>query len=74
MSGERSRLGEYSWDHRRLRAGLRPAVESGQVVCARCGELILPWELWDLGHDDHDRSQYSGPEHRRCNRFIVGDG
>jgi hypothetical protein len=29
---------------------------------------ILPGQDWDLGHDDYDRSRYTGPEHRRCNR------
>jgi hypothetical protein len=47
---------------------LKPLVEAGCVRCARCGELIRPGEPWDLGHDDVDRSQCSGPEHARCNR------
>jgi hypothetical protein len=44
-------------------------VEAGMVRCARCGERILPGEAWDLGHlDGTERTLYSGPEHRRCNR------
>jgi hypothetical protein len=42
------------------------------VDCARCGERIEPGEPWDLGHDDVDRSRYTGPEHRRCNRSTRG--
>jgi hypothetical protein len=48
--------------------GLGPLVEAGLARCARCGELIKPGEPWDLGHNDHDRGVYSGPEHRACNR------
>jgi hypothetical protein len=61
----------YGPGHKRLRRRLVPIVEAGGVCCARCGEVIEPGEKWDLGHDDFDRSVYSGPEHQRCNR---GDG
>jgi hypothetical protein len=60
--------GGYGWDHQRLRESLRPAVEAGEVDCWRCGLRIEPGSLWDLGHDDRDRSVYRGPEHRGCNR------
>jgi hypothetical protein len=43
-------------------------VASGSVCCWRCGELIAPWQAWDLGHDDDDRRRYQGPEHASCNR------
>jgi hypothetical protein len=54
----------YGWEHQQLRAQYAPLVLAGRVACARCGELILPWQAFDLGHDDHDRSRYTGPEHR----------
>jgi hypothetical protein len=59
--------------HKKLRAKLAPIVAAGGVRCAApfCGELILPGELWDLGHDDNHPGRYSGPEHRRCNRATV---
>lgn len=62
----------YGAEHRRARAAWAPRVASGVVACARCGVVIAPGEPWDLGHDDHDRSKYAGPEHRRCNRATAG--
>lgn len=57
----------YGGAHRALRKRLAPLVASGQVRCARCGELILPGTPWDLGHTG-DRTGYHGAEHAACNR------
>jgi hypothetical protein len=61
----------YGHRHQQLRRQLAVQVAAGGVTCARCGELIRPGDPWDLGHDDHDRTHYSGPEHRRCNRATA---
>ena len=62
----------YGHRHQLARKALNQAVLSGGVLCARCGEPIEANEPWDLGHDDNDRSRYTGPEHRRCNRATAG--
>ena len=62
----------YGRAHRELRARLAPIVARGRTVCWRCGFVIAKGEPWDLGHDDHDRSIYRGPEHRDCNRATAG--
>ena len=62
----------YGHRHQQERKRWKPEVDAGRVACARCGRLIAPGEPWDLGHDDHDRSIYTGPEHRRCNRATAG--
>lgn len=62
----------YGVRHQRLREQWCPKVEAGLVNCARCGEPIQPGEAWDLGHDDVDRTRYTGPEHERCNRATHG--
>jgi hypothetical protein len=58
----------YGWKHQQMRKVWKPLVATGRAICARCRRPISPREPWDLGHDDHDRSRYTGPEHRRCNR------
>ena len=61
----------YGHHHQQLRARLAPLVAAGGWICTRCCEPIRPGEPWDLGHADHDRSVYTGPEHRRCNRATA---
>jgi hypothetical protein len=58
----------YGWQHQKTRQQWAPRVDAGQVDCARCGRPIPPGTQWDLGHDDHDRRRYTGPEHMTCNR------
>jgi hypothetical protein len=62
---------QYGYPHKKLRAQWKVKVEAGSVDCARCGLPIEPDALWDLGHADEDPSQYSGPEHRACNRATL---
>jgi hypothetical protein len=71
----------YGARHQQLRAGYKRRMAHGeQFTCWRCGELVDPQQPWDLGHDDHDRSSYKGPEHRgrECsqggNRATSGRG
>ena len=70
MPGATSARG-YGSMHQKIRARVAPLIASGTAVCARCGEPIRPDEPWDLGHDDENRSRYTGPEHRRCNRSTA---
>jgi hypothetical protein len=57
----------YGWDHQQKRAAIAPRVNAGLVNCWRCGRPITPGTPWHLGHDDHDRTIYRGPEHQHCN-------
>jgi hypothetical protein len=61
----------YGIEHKRRRRRWAREVAAGLVHCARCGGFIYPDEPWDLGHVDGDRSRYSGPEHRACNRATA---
>lgn len=66
----------YGTAHRKLRKQYEHLVASGEATCWRClangltpdQARIDPTQPWDLGHDDHDRTQYRGPEHVTCNR------
>jgi hypothetical protein len=62
----------YDAKHKRLRAEFARLVDRGGVRCWRCGDLIAPGSLWDLGHVDGNPGAYRGPEHRRCNRATSG--
>lgn len=70
--GTRQQRG-YDAAHDRLRAHHAPRVAAGTITCWRCGQPISPTEPWDLGHDDHNRTQHRGPEHAgTCNRSAGG--
>jgi hypothetical protein len=62
----------YGKEHEQRRKVWARSVNAGLVSCARCHLPIHPGEPWDLGHEDGDRSRYSGPEHARCNRATRG--
>ena len=61
----------YGAEHDRLRARWAPYVAAGQIPCARCHQLILPGDPWDLGHND-ERTAWTGPVHAVCNREAGG--
>ena len=67
MAERRSSTTQRGYGHRHQEAPrlLEPVVRSGRATCARCDGPILPSQAWGSGHTDHDRSRYSGPEHRR---------
>lgn len=69
--GARQQRG-YDAEHDRLRRQWAPQVATGTVRCRRCGHRITPDDPWDLGHDDRDRTVWTGPEHARCNRVAGG--
>lgn len=68
-TGERG----YGAEHQRLRADWKRRLAEGEhvechaAVCFMPSRVIDPLEPWDLGHTA-DRSDWTGPEHRRCNR------
>lgn len=62
----------YGTRHQKLRDRVSRDVKAGRAICWRCNQPIPAQGPWDLGHDDHDRTQYRGPEHRKCNRSTAG--
>jgi hypothetical protein len=55
----------YGYRHQMLRRALLPFAYGRS--CPKCGELMLPGQKLDLGHND-DRTAYTGMEHATCNR------
>lgn len=59
---------QYRYAHQQERKRWAAIVDAGQAWCWRCGTWLPPGCLWDLGHDDIDKTKYRGPECRKCNR------
>ena len=65
----------YDGHHKAVRREWAVTVNAGEAYCAAttCGDphgtgrWLPPATPWDLGHTE-DRTAFSGPEHRRCNR------
>lgn len=62
----------YGKGHQAIRADYQVRMDAGhRYQCWRCGVPIDP-SHWHLGHDDHDRSRYRGPECVPCNTATKG--
>ncbi|MFC5676057.1 hypothetical protein [Aeromicrobium endophyticum] len=64
----------YGAAHDQLRAAWQTKIDHGdRVVCWRpdC-DTVLVGRNWHLGHDDHDRTKYRGPECVPCNLAAAG--
>lgn len=71
--GTRQQRG-YDQQHQDLRAHYQRRMAAGEAfICWRpdCDKPIDPTN-WHLGHDDHDRSVYRGPECVSCNTATSG--
>jgi hypothetical protein len=73
----------YGIAHRTERKRWQARIEhEGPVQCAcqghcgkhggQCPTMINSETVWDLGHDDHDRTKWVGPECHTCNRAAGG--
>jgi hypothetical protein len=62
----------YGAKHQATRAEWQRVVDAGAAECWRCGQAIRPGDDWHLGHDDHDRTKYRGPECPSCNTKTGG--
>lgn len=61
-------INDYCGHHQRMRTQWEAAVATGKAECWRCSEPLAPDQPFDVGHDDHDRNVYRGPECLKCNR------
>lgn len=61
----------YGPDHLSRRNAVKPAVERGEVSCARCRLPIAPDAEWALDHND-ERTGYLGASHKICNDRAGG--
>jgi hypothetical protein len=62
----------YGNAHQREKAKWKPVVDAGLAychakLCLMPTRWIDPALVWELGHTE-DRTAWTGPEHRRCNR------
>ena len=69
----------YGRAHRKLRGQYQASMDAGVVYyCWRCASegrtTPIDPEHWHLGHDDHDRDRYRGPECVPCNTATHGRG
>ncbi|WP_144719254.1 hypothetical protein [Agrococcus jejuensis] len=67
-----------------MRKQMQPTVDAGSAVCIDCGQPIMPWQKWEVGHRlprrTHPQYQYAawnvGPSHNdrtaRCNQRAGG--
>lgn len=62
----------YGPHHRKLRAQWQTRINQGEhITCWRCHTPITGTH-WHLGHHDHDRETYNGPECVNCNTTAGG--
>ena len=63
----------YGYRHQQLRKRYVALLRAGEVLtCWRCHGDITHEDDMHLGHDDHDRAVYRGPEHKGCNLSAAG--
>jgi len=67
----------YDANHDRERRRWQQRLDAGEtIICWRCAETGTPHKInpnhWDLGHDDHNRNTYRGPECPAGNRATAG--
>lgn len=65
---------QYGAAHQKLRREWKKRVDTGgvhchhQPACLEDDTLLHPGATFDLGHVDGSTTEYTGPEHPRCNR------